>query len=123
MILVPKKRNPIEFRDWRPLTMLTIAYKVLAKVLARRLGGVIHKLVDKEQKGFVVRRSMLDQVANIREAIQWAVSEKRDTLFTKIDFDKAYDRVEWVFIDRTLEKLGIGPGFRRWTHILLKGAY
>eukprot|EP00249_Psilotum_nudum_P001034 c13299_g1_i1 orf=1-261(-) len=87
MILVPKKRNPIEFKDWHPLTMLTAAYRVLAKVLAKRLAGVINKLVDKEQKGFVVTRSMLDQVANIREAIQWAITDKKETLFTKIDFN------------------------------------
>eukprot|EP00249_Psilotum_nudum_P033962 c52073_g1_i1 orf=1-264(+) len=87
--------------------MLTIAYKFLAKVLVKRLVDVIHKLVDKEHKGFMVKRSMLDQVANIQEEIQWVVDDMRNTLFTKIDFDKAYDRVEWVFIDQTLDKLGI----------------
>eukprot|EP00249_Psilotum_nudum_P025759 c30631_g1_i1 orf=1-213(+) len=70
MILVPKKKCSIEVRDWQPLTMLSVAYKILAKVLAKRLSSVIHKLVDKEKKGFAARRSMMDQVANIREAIQ-----------------------------------------------------
>eukprot|EP00249_Psilotum_nudum_P003467 c1686_g1_i1 orf=242-604(+) len=59
MILVPKKSNPIEFRDWRPLTMLIVAYKVLAKVMARRLVTVIHKRVNREQKGFMIQRSMM----------------------------------------------------------------
>eukprot|EP00249_Psilotum_nudum_P030412 c43011_g1_i1 orf=2-226(-) len=71
----------------------------------------------------MVRRSMVDQVANIREAIQWAIVNNEATLFTKIDFDKAYDRVEWRFVDKALEKVGIDVRFRRWVQVLLKGAY
>eukprot|EP00249_Psilotum_nudum_P026452 c32481_g1_i1 orf=56-340(+) len=94
--------------------MLNTSYKILAKVLANRISHVIKKLVNKEQKGFIIGRHMIDHVANVWETVYWALETKSDSLIVKLDFEKAYDHIEWSFIEAVMMKLGFGPHYMRW---------
>jgi len=67
-------------------------------------------------------RYILDNVITIWEGMQWAQSLGQDALFIKIDFEKAYDRIEWRFILAMLQVIGFGPYFLRSINMLFRYA-
>jgi len=94
---------------WRPITLLSVAYKIMAKAMARKIHSVAKNVVRQEQVGFVQGRFILDTVISAWEGLEWAQGTGQETYFLKIDFDKAYDRVDWLFILEMLTCLGLGP--------------
>ncbi|RVX14050.1 LINE-1 retrotransposable element ORF2 protein [Vitis vinifera] len=93
LVLIPKKGGAEEFGDFRPINLLEGLYKMLAKVLANRLKKVIDKVVSHDQNAFV----------------------KGDTgVICKLDIEKAYDKINWQFLLKVMEKMGFGAKWLRW---------
>ena len=80
------------------------------------------QIILPEQKGFIKGRYILDAIINLWECTDYASELSLDFLFLKIDFDKAYDRVEWDFILQSLHDVGLGKKFINYTHMLLGNA-
>ncbi|MCH83014.1 LINE-1 reverse transcriptase like [Trifolium medium] len=89
-------------------------YKVLSKVLAGRLKKVMHSLISKVQTAFVQGRQILDGVLIANEVIDEAKRLNRETLLFKVDFEKAYDSVEWDFMDFVMKKMNFPLKWRHW---------
>ena len=79
-------------------------------------------LILKSQKGFIRVRYILDAILNLWEGSEYANDLSLEFLFFKIDFDKAYDRVEWDFILQSLFDMGCGKNFIKYVHMLLGNA-
>jgi hypothetical protein len=60
--LIPKEINIRRIKDWRPITLLQVAYKTIAKLLATRLSTVLPQLVNEKQTGFVPKRQILNNI-------------------------------------------------------------
>ena len=91
--------------------MLNIAYKIYAKALALRLTNHMKDWINKEQKGFIKGRFILDAIITIWEGMDFAEESKQDYIFFKIDFEKAYDRISWKYILEALKQMGCGSEF------------
>lgn len=91
--LIPKGQNTNELSKWRPLTMLNHTEKLAAKLVASRIKGVITKLVDPQQTGFIEGRDIFDNLITFRMAQDFTRQHKQAAVFLKLDFAKAYDRV------------------------------
>ena len=102
--------------------MLTTAYKIFAKVLATRLSSHLKEWIRPEQKGFVRGRYILDAIIALWEGIEYAEESGQDFCFFKIDFDKAYDRLEWGFLCQSLTSMGLQPNFIRYVKTLFGNA-
>lgn len=90
--------------------MLNTAYKIFAKALANRLlTNHLHTWIRKEKKGFVKGRYILDAIIALWEGVEHAEETNQDYCFIKIDFDKAYDNLEWEYILSSLRRMGINP--------------
>nr|GEU32791.1 RNA-directed DNA polymerase, eukaryota, reverse transcriptase zinc-binding domain protein [Tanacetum cinerariifolium] len=87
-------------------------YKIIAKILANRLVGVLGDLVSEVQSAFIVNRQILDGPFILDELIHWCNSKKKETIIFKIDFKKAYDSVRWDYLDDVLNKFGFGLKWR-----------
>ncbi|MCI00018.1 LINE-1 reverse transcriptase like, partial [Trifolium medium] len=112
--LIPKKDNPANLNDFRPISLVGSIYKVLSKVLANRMKKFLPKLIDETQSAFVQGRQILDGVLIANEVIDEAKRKKRDVLLFKVDFEKAYDSVDWDFLDFVMEKMHFPEKWRRW---------
>ncbi|GKV51081.1 hypothetical protein SLEP1_g57759 [Rubroshorea leprosula] len=112
--LIPKKLNAVELKDFRPISLIGCVYKLLAKVLANRLKSVISELVSDTQSAFVGGRQLVDSVLVLNEVVDEVKKRKKPAFVFKADFEKAYDCVDWSFLDWMMERCGFGTKWRGW---------
>nr|GEZ23180.1 RNA-directed DNA polymerase, eukaryota, reverse transcriptase zinc-binding domain protein [Tanacetum cinerariifolium] len=89
-------------------------YKIIAKILANRLVGVLDNIVNETQSAFIANRQILDGPFILNETIQWCKAKNNQALIFKVDFEKAYDSVRWDFLDEVLMKFDFGDKWRNW---------
>ncbi|GBG91523.1 hypothetical protein CBR_g52557 [Chara braunii] len=120
--LMYKKGDKLNVRNWRPITLLNVAYKILAKALSRRVGEVLPDLVKSDQGAFVKGRSISENILVAMGALEVISKERRQVLVAMLDLEKAYDRVNWSFVLATLEHVNFGSSFRRWVGMMYRSA-
>lgn len=106
--LIPKVGNPVDICEYRPISLVSSVYKIIAKVLANRLGKKLEKVISKKQSAFIVNRNILDGVLIANEVIDEAKKRKSKIFMFKIDFEMAYDSVSWEFLYDMMRMLGFG---------------
>lgn len=92
-------------------------YKLISKILANRFRNILPLIIDEAQSAFVPRRGITDNVLlafGILHAIRHNKSSKSGVLALKLDMSKAYDRVEWGFLDSIMERLEPCAKWRGW---------
>ena len=119
--VIPKKgKDPLKASSYRPISLLNADYKIVAKLLARRLAEFLPKLVREDQTGFVKKRRLSDNVARFISILHLAQKRKELSVAVALDAEKAFDRLEWDFLFKVLEKYGLGNGFINWVKALYK---
>ncbi|KAL5543390.1 hypothetical protein UlMin_007174 [Ulmus minor] len=114
LCLIPKKLDAQKVKDFRPISLVSGLYKILAKLLSNRLREVLEETISLAQGAFVHNRQILDVVLVATEAVEdYRKRGERGVIF-KVDFEKAYDYVNWDFLDLVLEKKGFGVRWRSW---------
>lgn len=78
----------------------------MAKVYANRMKPLLHYWILPSQTGFVPNRCILDNIFLAFESIEWALESNQNIGMLLLDFEKAYDRVNWKFLSQTMEKMG-----------------
>lgn len=97
--LIPKVTSPQQLKDFRPISLVGCMYKVLAKVLANRLRGVLGSVISESQSAFVKGKQILDGILITNEAVDEARRMNKEILMFKVDFEKAYDSVDLSYLD------------------------
>ncbi|GJU52590.1 RNA-directed DNA polymerase, eukaryota [Tanacetum coccineum] len=120
--LIPKVHDANLVKDFRPISLIGSIYKIIAKILANRLVGVLGDIVNEVQSAFISDRQILDGPFILNEVIQWCKSKKKQSLIFKVDFEKAYDSVRWDFLDDVLKKFGFGNKWRDWIQKCLRSS-
>ncbi|XP_074313616.1 uncharacterized protein LOC141648798 [Silene latifolia] len=111
IVLIPKKKAPDKIRDYRPISLCNVAYKLVSKVLANRLKVFLGDIISKNQNAFMPGRLIFDNILIAFELFHH-MKNKRQTegyMAIKLDMAKAYDRVEWGFLRRVLMRMGFDP--------------
>ena len=91
--MIPKKTNAFNIKDFHPISLVGSLYKLLAKVLAHRLQGVLDKLISDSQNSFVRGRQILDSVLIANECLDSRLKSGVPGVIIKLDIEKAYDHV------------------------------
>ncbi|XP_025635965.1 uncharacterized protein [Arachis hypogaea] len=112
--LAPKYTGAKEIKDLRPISMVGCVYKVISKVMVRRMRTVMPGLVGETQSAFVKGRNIHDVALIACETVQWLKTRRKKVAIITLDFQKAYDRVKWSFVDIVLQKMGFAWKWREW---------
>ena len=118
--LLYKKGSKEELKNYRPISLTDCDYKILAYVLARRLQTVIYKLVSEDQSAYIKGRYIGLNARMILDIFEFCEENEKDGILLFLDFQKAFDSVEWNFIFSVLRKFNFGENFIRWIEILYK---
>ena len=112
-LLHKQGKDQLFIKNWRPVTLLNIDYKILSKTLAQRVKEVIQSLIHPDQRGFIKGRYIGENIRQIDDLMHIAEQKKKTGLLLLVDFEKAFDSIEWKFIDKVLEKFCFGPYVRK----------
>jgi hypothetical protein len=96
--LIPKVPDADVIQKFRPICLLNVSYKILTKFLAIRLGLIIHKVIADTQTAFIRDRFIMEGIVILHETIHEIQHKKMSGVLFKIDFKKAYDKVNWAFL-------------------------
>ncbi|KAA3464886.1 reverse transcriptase [Gossypium australe] len=114
LVLILKTTNPINLKNFRPISLCTVLYKIIAKVIANRLQKVLDVCIDDSQSAFVPGRLITDNVllaCEVLYSFKNKRSGKKGFMALKLDMSKAYDRVEWSFVKAVMMKMGFAVDF------------
>jgi hypothetical protein len=96
--LLPKEKEVKKIQQYRPICMLNVSFKIFTKVLANRLSSIACKVIKPSQTTFLPGRYILEGVVILHETIHELHRKKQKGLILKLDFEKAYDKVNWSFL-------------------------
>jgi mannosylglycoprotein endo-beta-mannosidase len=116
--LIPKTGDRSILRNSRLITLLGSVYKILAKALAGRLQAFLPSIIRPNQTDFEEGRSILDNDFITQDSLDWAVESDQELVLLLLDFEKAFDRIEWNFLFSALSKLGFSNTWVRWVYTL-----
>lgn len=117
--LILKKGKPAdECSSYRPISLLNVDFKILSKILARRLERVLPNIINVDQSRFVVGRNSCNNMRRLLNVIQLSHQQKLTSMVIGLDAEKAFDRVEWPFLFSALDTFGLGETFCSWVKLL-----
>ncbi|KAA3476719.1 reverse transcriptase [Gossypium australe] len=114
LVLIPKTSNPINLKNFHPISLCTVIYKLIAKVVANRLQKLLNDCIDDSQSAFVPGRLITDNVLlayEVLHSLKNKRSGRKGYMALKLDMSKAYDRVEGLFIKAVMLKMGFAESF------------
>jgi hypothetical protein len=114
IVIIPKVKNPSNLSQFRPISLCNVVFKIASNVLANRLKKILPEVVSKEQLAFVPGRLITDSVITAYECLHFMKnnrSKKNSHYALKFDMRKAYDRLEWDYLQVIMKKLGFAQRF------------
>ena len=112
---LPKKGKPCEcVKNWRPLSMLSVLYKLASASIANRIKPLLDNLIDKTQCGFVPGRYIGESTRLIYNIMHYTEVSQIPGMLVLIDFEKAFDSISWPFIYKVLRYLNFNENFIKW---------
>jgi hypothetical protein len=121
IILLPKVNDIERIQQYWPICLLNVSFKIFTKVATIRLNTVADHVVWTSQTAFMQGRNILDRVATLHEMVHELHSKKLNGVILKIDFEKAYDKVKWSFLQQTLRMKGFSPEWCALIHSFVSG--
>ena len=112
---IPKENKSRSFlKNWRPITLLNIVYKIASGSIANRLKTVLHKIISKEQTGFLKGRFIGENTRLLYDIMHYLDENDLSGLLLLIDFEKAFDSISWQFLQKTLDLFNFGQSIKTW---------
>jgi len=109
--LIPKTDNPTSFEDFRSISLCNYLYKIISKVINRRLKVILSKHILGEQFGFLEGRQIHEDIGVAQEGLHTIKTKRIREVVIKLELSKAFDRVNWLYIRMLLIHLGFGLDF------------
>lgn len=109
IVLIPKVKNPVSLKEFRPISLCTVVFHIITKTIANRVKSILSNVISDTQSVFILGRIITDNAMTTFEvfhSMKNKMKGKRGLMAIKLDMSKAYDRVEWNFLESIMTKLG-----------------
>ena len=118
--LVPKKgKDPCKLKNWQPFSLFNVDYKILTKVLAMRLQKNLNKIISPDQVGYIKGHFIGVNIRTTADILTYCqLNTKEKALISLIDFEKAFDSINWSFLLKSLQTFNFGNSFISWVKTL-----
>ena len=104
---IPKEgKSKLLIKNWRPITLLNVDYKLASSCIANRIKEHLDKIISYTQTGFVKGRYIGESSRIINDIIERSEEKEVAGILLMLDFEKAFDSLEWSFIQKSLEFFG-----------------
>jgi hypothetical protein len=121
--LISKEKEVKRIQQYRPICMLNVSFKIFTKVMANRLTSIACRITKPSQSAFLPGRYILEGVVVLHETIHELKRKKQNGLILKLDFEKAYDKVNWDFLQQVLRMRGFPSLWCQWVeNVVSKGS-
>ena len=111
IILLPKIKEAERIQQYRPICLLNVSFKIFTKVPTNRLNTAVDHVSRPSRTAFMQSKNMLNGVVILHETVHEMHRKTMSGVIFQIDFEKAYDKVKWSFLQRTLRMKGF---FDKW---------
>jgi exonuclease III len=110
LALIPKVPGADQITQFRPIALINVIFKFVSKAVATKLDPIANRVISPNQTAFIKGRFILDGVLALHELVHEVKSKKEACVLLKLDFEKAYDRVNWDFLTEVLRCKGFDAG-------------
>jgi hypothetical protein len=121
IILIPKEEKAKSLKKFRPISLINCSFKIFSKALNNRLEGLCDRILAPNQTAFVGGRYILESVVPAHEILHDAARKGQKGIILKLDYEKAYDIVDWTFLEEMMISRGFGSRWRSWVMNLVRG--
>ena len=119
--LIHKGNEKYLLKNWRPISLLCLDYKILAKLMANRLKRLLPNLIHVSQTGAIPNREIVDNLTNIRNLISNATKHSPGAILS-LDFEKAFDRVDRNTIYKIMTQMNFSKTYIKWIKTLYENS-
>ncbi|XP_074283335.1 uncharacterized protein LOC141607886 [Silene latifolia] len=109
LVLIPKVDNPRSIKEFKPIACCNTLYKVISKLLCKRISGSLPQIINPAQCAFIQGRSILGNILISQDLVRLYTKSVSPRCLMKVELSKAYDSIEWVFVEQMLNGLNIPP--------------
>ena len=114
LALIPKEKDADSFDRFRSSSLCNIEYKIITKIMARRLKGILPHIIQENQGGFIKGRRIWDNIILVKDAIHFILKNGKKGMVVNIELANAFDRVSHPFLLNVMERYGFDSSFISW---------
>ena len=119
-LIYKSKGNLNDLKNWRPITLLNLDYRILTKILTNRLKLIQTNIINNLQSSEILNKSIVNNALNIENIIKYIEENENEAVILSLDQEKAFDRVEHNYLFKVLEKYNFPNNFINLIKILYK---
>lgn len=112
--LLDKGKDRVLLKNWRPISLLNNDYKIVSKSIANRFINFLPQLVHHNQVGYIKNRNIAENIRAIEDLLFQTDNLNIPGILICVDFRKAFDSIDWTFLELTLRKFNFGSSFIKW---------
>ncbi|CAM2119626.1 unnamed protein product [Caretta caretta] len=122
LALLPKKGDLRDLQNWHSVSLLSTDYKIVAKAIWLRLGSMMADVIHPDQTYTILDHSIFDNLFLVRDLLELGCRDGLSFALLSLDQEKAFDRVDHMYLLRTLQAFGFGPQFVGFLWVLYSSA-
>ena len=117
--LVEKKgKDKRQIKNWHPISLINVDAKIASKTLAKRLENVLQEIIHFDQSVFVKGRTIFHAIRTTDDVIEHTMNRDILGILVALDFEKAFDFLNFSLLIRVLQAFNFGPSFIHWVRVL-----
>lgn len=112
---IPKgNKDKMLLKNWRPISLLNVEYKIASASIAARLKVVLGKIISEDQSGFLPGRFIGDNIRLLYDIMYYTEKHNVPGMILLLDFATAFDSLSWKFMFNVLDFFNFGPNIKQW---------